>query len=156
MEAFDYLNNVYKELCEKSDIINKALSENGLKHKMGFFNNHYEKINDKFIVEYYPIPVISINGIGDIGIDINNVWFEAQISKEKAIAFDYTKLIGVIEFEIYGADDFLSELYDKEDTSGSIVYKIRNSCETNFCVLFSFGRNFNITKLLEAIHLFTV
>ena len=58
--------NVYKSLKNEMEL--KAL--------YNYYNGHYIKINDKYEYQKYPVPVISIEGKGDIGFNIDGVWIE--------------------------------------------------------------------------------
>ncbi len=154
MEKFTFLNGIYQEVHEKSAQVKHILSENGYAYAYGFHNNDSIKANGVFVTEYYPIPVFVVSGIGDIGIDIHNTWFEAALPKEKALRFDYTKILGFYDFELYGAIHFLVDLYSPRMRAPDIVKNIENSGDQDFHLLFNFGESLDAKGLLEVISLF--
>jgi hypothetical protein len=99
---FKQLNTVYKPMCEKSREICEVLQNKGYKISSGFYNKHSKKIDGEFSTEFFPIPVISIENIGDVGIDIDETWLEVVMSKEKAVDFDYSRIGEKYKFELYG------------------------------------------------------
>ncbi|MGI5898846.1 MAG: DUF3201 domain-containing protein [Christensenellales bacterium] len=81
----------------------------------GFYNNHYVKKESDWAVEYYPIPVISVKDVCDIGLDIDRTFVEFKLKKQAALAFDWT-IFGEFTFEVYGADDFLNDFYSPDSS----------------------------------------
>ena len=64
-------------------LVYKSLkNEMELKALYNYYNGHYIKINDKYEYQKYPVPVISIEGKGDIGFNIDGVWIEFFIDRE--------------------------------------------------------------------------
>ncbi|MCL1819255.1 MAG: DUF3201 domain-containing protein [Oscillospiraceae bacterium] len=151
MEVLNYLNEIYAPICAKYDEIRKALKKSGIQIKSGFFNNHSVKHNGVFVTETFPIPVISLNGIGDIGIDIDCVWLEIKLSKEKALRMDYHQIASEYRFEIYGEEDYLCDIYNDEMRVSDITANIENSQETTLCICFYFNNEVNIDELLKVV-----
>jgi hypothetical protein len=112
-------------------------------------------MDKSFVTEYYPIPVKSIINIGDIGIDIDNIWFEICLSKETAVSFNYSKILGLYKFEIYGAEDYLFDLYNEYVNPLDIIRNIEFSKETKFCLLIYFNKDCDFDKIIEVIHMFS-
>lgn len=50
--------------------------------RWGYYKQHSVKINDEWITKEYPIPVISVEHIGDIGIDIDHIFLEIVLTRE--------------------------------------------------------------------------
>ena len=150
----DTLNSIYEPMCKKCTEIREKLESAGLSVSNGFYNNHYVKVKNDFVVEHFPIPVIFIKNIGDIGIDIDSIWFEVKISKDKALLLDYEELINSYNINIYGADDFLNDFYHEKCDSALIKEKIRNSEETFICITFYFEDDVDIDELLKVIKRF--
>lgn len=155
IERFNSINNLYKELCAKADTIRKSIKSEGYDCTYGFFNNHSIKIDKSFVTEYYPIPVISISNIGDIGIDIDNIWFEICLSKETAVSFNYSKILGLYKFEIYGAEDYLSDLYNEDVNPLDIIRNIELSKETKVCLIIYFNKDCDFANIIKVIHMFS-
>ncbi len=153
MTAFDLMNSVYQRLCQTSAALRQMLTAEGFRHTHGFYNNHSVKRGGVFVTEHYPIPVISVDGIGDIGIDIENIWFEAALPREKALQFDYRQVAGM-QFELYGAVHFLDDLCDGNAPADQIVECIKESGEEKFCMLFTFGESVDLSALTALVRLF--
>lgn len=112
------LNNLYQPTMDTIALICKILNTKKLNYKLGFYNNHEIKVDNQFIKEIYPIPVVSCkaNNIDiDIGIDLatdNNYigFIELTLSKKNILLFDFNKLKNY-DFEIYGLDNYLEDYY---------------------------------------------
>jgi hypothetical protein len=156
MDVFDYLNKIYLPLWEKYNELCKGLKEAGLKIAGGFFNNHSVKHNNTFITEYFPIPVILMDNLGDVGIDIDSIWLEIKLSRAIALNLDYTQLASKYLFEVYGAENYLSDIYNEQINVSDIVSNIQRSEETTFCICFYFDEEVNVNELLNAISIFRV
>ena len=150
----DTLNSIYEPMCKKCAEIKKKIESAGFFASHGFYNNHYVKVKNDFVVEHFPIPVIFISNIGDIGIDIDSIWFELKISKDKALKLDYEDLINSYNINIYGADDFLNDFYHEKDDFALVKEKIRNSNETSICITFYFEKDTEIDKLVNVVEKF--
>lgn len=149
MDNFDILNSIYKPLCDKSAEIYQALKDAEYQVTCQFHNNHSVKRNNDFATEYFPIPVISIENLGDIGVDINSVWFEVVLPKEKAIKLDYANIANRYRVEIYGSDNFLCDLYNEQIDVSKIVSNISNSSEINICILFYLNMDVTCGEIIE-------
>lgn len=131
------LNLLYEPAIKTIELICKTLKSKKIDYKLGFYNNHEIKVDNKFVKEIYPIPVIScnVNNIEmDIGIDIaidNNYmgFIELTLNKKDILNFDFDKLNG-FGFEVYGLENCLEDYYfgDLEKTKEFI----RQSTEKNF------------------------
>lgn len=153
MDNFDMLNSIYKPLCDKSTDICRDLTAAGYHAKAQFHNNHSVKRNNDFATELFPIPVISVEKHGDIGIDVDSIWFEAVLPKEKAVLLDYAEITHGYKIEIYGCEDFLCDLYNELIDVSEIVGNISNSTETNICILFYLPKDASDDELIEIIRL---
>lgn len=154
IEFFNFLNETYKNLCASRSRIVYMLKSAGYEPKHGFYNNHSVRIDGEFVTEYYPIPVISVSGIGDIGIDIDGITLEAVLTRQQALELDYEKLLDRYDIEVYGAEDFLSDFYNKSMSRVNIIKNIEASNETKICVLFKLGMAATAEELLEVISIF--
>jgi len=150
------LNSIYKPIWDKANVIGRDLQGSGYTAKMGFFNNHSVKIDGCFVTEYYPIPVIFVEGAGDIGVDLDYVWFEAVLSKEKALSLDYSIIAKNYKFEIYGSQDHLIDIFNEKNAISDIVPCIKDSAETDFCVLFYFEQNVTACEITAIIQMLEV
>jgi len=153
---FEQLNTVYKPMCEKSGEICDCLQNKGYKISSGFYNNHSKRIDGEFATEFFPIPIISIENIGDIGIDIDEIWLEVVMPKEKAVDFDYSHIGEKHKFELYGADNYLTDLYNEHLNITDITEKIAASEESRFCILVYFEQDVDISDIIAATEIFAV
>jgi len=135
------LNDIYKPICDRADSISRDLQELGYTISIGFFNNHAVRIDGSFITELFPIPVISVKRVGDIGVDLDYVWFEVVFSKEKALSLDYVSIAKEYKFEVYGSREYLKDIYNGQMAVSDIVPGIKDSSETDFCILFYLEQN---------------
>ena len=135
------LNDIYKPIWDRANEIGRELQESGYTITKGFFNNHSVKINDSFVTEFFPIPVIFVEGVGEIGIDLDYVWFVAVFPKEKALSLHYDSIARDNKFEIYGSQDYLKDIFNEQIAISDIIPGIMDSSETDFCVQFYFEKN---------------
>lgn len=156
MDYFDILNSIYEPLCDKSAEISQELKKAGYQVTVQFHNNHSVKRNNAFATEYFPIPVISVEKFGDIGVDIDSIWFEAILPKEKAIKLDYANITNRYRIEIYGSDNFLCDLYNEQIDVSKIANNISNSSEMNVCILFYLNMDVTCSELLKISQLIAV
>jgi len=147
-ETLKLLNSIYKPLCEKSAEISTGFRSKGYAVTNGFYNNHSIRIGDGFTTEIFPIPVVFVEGVGDIGIDIETIWFEVKVSKEKALTLDYHDLESKYNFEIYGMEDYLTDIYNAQLTIPEISDKIRISPESSFCISFYISNESSTSDIL--------
>ena len=141
LNLVNQLNCIYKPIWDRAEIISRDLQEQGYTITRGFFNNHSVKIDGSFITEFFPIPVITVKGVGDIGVDLDYVWFEVVFPKEKALTLDYAFIAKEFKFEIYGSKEYLKDIYNVQMAVSDIVPGIIDSSETDFCILFYFEQS---------------
>ncbi len=153
-DIFNKLNEIYKPLCEKTTEIKNKLNELGFCVKSGFYNNHYVKCDNGFLTEHFPIPVISVENIGDIGIDINSIWIEIILSRDEAILLDYAHMAHIYNFEVYGVNEYLHDFYNAQSDPRLVVEKINNSEEKQICVAFYYAHESNTDELISIVRLF--
>jgi len=144
------LNDIYKPIWERTTNIGRDLQELGYKVTKGFHNNNSIKIDGNFITEFFPIPIITVEGVGDVGIDLDCVWFEVVVPKEKALSLDYTSIAKEYKIEVYGNENYLNDIYNEQISVSEIVPAIKASSETNICVLFYFEQCITANDIMTA------
>ena len=143
------LNEIYKILDEKAKDICQILN-----CTFSYYNGHYCKTNSgNYEKNYFPIPVISLKGVCDIEIDLNQISVTTKLTREAAISYDYQK-VKAYNFEAYGLENYLDDFYIDGDNVINMVNKIKNSREQT--VFFSFNFPFEVAintvcKLVEFI-----
>lgn len=154
-DAIERLNALYASACENADAVRKMFTDRGVKSKFGFYNNHAIAVDDGYIYELYPIPIVTLelDGVSaDIGFDIvsrnGNIGFlELTVDKAVLVEFDFTKLTEY-EFAIYGVEHYLDDYWfgDIEATKEMI----EKSDEKQFHIGFEFPDMAVLKKLLDA------
>jgi len=112
------LNNIYEPALKDINFLTEMLKNNNIEFILYFFNNHQIKINNKYIKELYPIPVVSckIKNIEfDLGVDIIKTnsyvgFVEITLNKKDILNFNFDKLKDFV-FEIYGVDNCLTDYF---------------------------------------------
>jgi hypothetical protein len=143
------LNEIYKPLWTKSLEIRAEAAARGFAARSGFYNNHSVRHGDDFAVEFFPIPVVSVDTLGDIGVDLSCVWAERQISREKALALDYAKMSAILNFEVYGAEDFLNDFYRFGMEAASTAERILAGNEKQICICLYFSMGSTARDILD-------
>ena len=125
------LNEIYKKLDDKAQDINKLL--HGV---LGYYNGHYHKNTaGNYERDYFPIPVISVKGLCDVEIELNQISITTKLTRKKAISYNFEK-VKSYHFEAYGVENYLDDFYFEGNTISSMIEKIKASKEEN--VFFSF------------------
>lgn len=125
------LNEIYEKIDKKAHEISEIIH-----CPFGYYNGHYYKNQyGNYEVDYFPIPVISIKGLCDIEIGLDQISVTAKLTREKAVSYNYEK-VKDYSFEAYGVENYLEDLFIAEDTIESMIDKIIKSKEEN--IFFSF------------------
>ena len=153
---FDQLNGFYEPMWNKAMDVKNNLTAAGYAASLGFYNNHYVKDGKDFAIEYYPIPIITVAEISDIGIDIDTYWIEIHLDKDRAALQDYPELTRLYNLEVYGAEGFYLDFYNNQTDPYEVAEKIKNSNETLINVTFYFDFHTKTDELINVIKQFTV
>lgn len=148
MDTIKQLNEIYLKLQEEKNIITDYLDSENYEYFVGYFPYHSFKENDEFYLEYYPIPVITLSERVDIGVDVNQIYFEFKLSREEAVMFDFNEL-SMYHFEVYGIEDYYNDFY-VEDNVDTVVQNIENSDEQEVGVSILIVKE-NITNTIKEI-----
>lgn len=143
------MNRIYKTADEDyQELLNRKC-----KCELIFCSNNYLYYDGEYHIQKYPIPVIDIKNSGDIGYNIDKIFFEFSFDKTifLDIAFGYI-LIKFKEVELYGGSNCLIDFYDEGDSVEDIKNKIRLSNEET--IMLSLYFDYNQEKIIESF--FTV
>ncbi len=110
MKELKILNEIYTKLHDDKNRVIAYLEELGYPYQVAYYPHHSFKKDNEFYLEEYPIPVITLNGLLDIGIDVDKIFFEFRLDKEMALEFDF-HIFEMYQFEVYGVDDFYDDFY---------------------------------------------
>lgn len=144
LTAHELLNAIYSKAQE----FHSFLNERGIGHKYGFYPKNYLKINGKQCLQEYPIPVCSFEKGGDIGFNLDGIFFEFFVDKktlEKAIYKTFFN--PAYRTEIYGAEHCMIDFLFEDDTAEKFLNKLRHSNEKTFGVSFYYHRQLSSQDL---------
>lgn len=120
------MNRIYK----RANNDYKELLSCGVDCKLDFFKDNYLHIEGQYQLQHYPIPIITVNEIGDIGFNLDRVFFEFAFEKSDFLSKDLGYLIHHFDsLEIYGSHNCLVDFYQKADTPEMIRDKVQHSDE---------------------------
>lgn len=146
----EILNREYEPLRSHTHKMLKALTAAGLEYEWGYFAQHTVRNGEEWFFEHYPIPVITVRGMGEIGFDLNQTFVEFKMDRVKALSFDFTQLKG-FAFEVYGIQEYLNDFYNARQSIQEIHDKIRGSDEEEVGVSLLFGYLEPVENILTAI-----
>ena len=147
------LNEIYKKLESKMHDITALLTSlhNGFDFTCGYFNGHYHKdANGKYVMDYFPIPVITVNGLCDIEIDFEKISISTKLEREEALKYEYEKLSEYV-FEAYGVEGYLDDFYVEGNTYAELVKNIENSAEKEIGFSFMFSGDVAAEEICKAV-----
>jgi len=150
MDMLNMLNEIYSEVNQKKNEMIHFLKENEFQYRCGYYNQHSVKVNDEWITEEYPIPVISIEQVGDLGIDINHVFLEIVVTREQALALDFGEF-EPYQFEVYGVENFLNDFYNNTLSLQDIHERVRISNEESIGISFFFSMDEPVGQIGNAV-----
>lgn len=150
IEKFETLNSIYKHLYEHTKSIVNELNKHNYICEWGYFGQHYIKHNKNWLLEYFPIPVIDVNGICDIGIDLEHIFIEYKLLKQTALKYDFNKLTKY-KFEVYGSEDYLNDFYNAEMDLNSVKSRIMDSEENDIGISIFLDINANVKEIIDVI-----
>lgn len=146
----ELLNAVYEPLCARSKALCTYLKEQGITYTCGFYNLHAVRKGDGFFTQHFPIPVVTAQGLGDFGFELDHVFFEAVSPREKALSLDFAALARDYDIEAYGAEDFLTDFYHAGMDIEGLPSRIEKSAEREVCLSLKFACDTPPKELLPA------
>lgn len=123
----DHLNRIYTRATKDyKGFLNRCVD-----CRLDFFKENYLHIDGQYRLQHYPIPIISVNEIGDIGYNLDQIFFEFALEKKDFLSKDLSDFINHYNsLEIYGGHDCLIDFNEKNDTPEMIRKKVQHSDET--------------------------
>lgn len=146
---FEQLNDIYAPLRVRADGLTGLLVQAGCDARWGWYGNHSVQVDGAYRTQEFPIPVVEVTELCDVGLDLDNCWLELHLSRAQALAFDWRKLPEGAE--VYGAEDYLSDFYHAGMDVDDIAGRIAESREENVHVALSFPRDAQDGELLAAV-----
>ncbi len=143
------LNQLYCQLSLKCAELTSGLTHRNFSVETGWYNGHYKKDEDgQYQMAYYPIPVISVNGVCDIEIDFEEIIVTSKLKREKAIQYAFLSF-SKIPFEAYGAENYLEDYYLTGMTIEQMHENISRSSEKEIGFNFIFKPEVTGNELFE-------
>lgn len=149
------LNEVYQKLEAKMhEITAPFLSlHKGHPFTCGYYSGHYFKNpNGEYTMDYFPIPVISLEKLCDIEIGLENISLSTKLSRDLALKFDYDKLCDY-HFEVYGVEKYLEDFYTEGNSIQELITNISNSSEKEIGVSFQLSWDVSPTQIEKLVRL---
>ena len=136
------LSEIYHPLEMKSFQILQGLQHRIFEPQLAYYSGHHRKSADGVHrVDYFPLPVITVDGFCDVVIDLDCVTVNSKLSRENALSFAYEQL-GAYEFEICDEDDDTIYHHHPHADTAPIRESLLKRSGKNF--RFSFRFDFNI------------
>jgi hypothetical protein len=133
-EIHNTLNKIFVYANETADF----LEHKQIDHQLQYIAGNYIKIDDAYELQAYPMPVILIKGKGEIGFNLDGIYFEFVMKKDTAMRLDIEAFSKDYEFELYGAEDTEQSYYKSGMSRDSFTNGIQKSKEKGFGIAFNF------------------
>lgn len=143
-EIHDRLNQIFVFANETAGFLNQEKIDNQLQ----FIAGNYLKIEDSYELQAYPIPVILVKGKGEIGFNLDGIYFEFVMKKETASRVDVGAFEKDYKFEIYGVEDKDQSYYREGMSKDSYEAGLKKSKEKGFGIAFYFENGFESAEEL--------
>ncbi|PKO17882.1 MAG: hypothetical protein CVU39_05215 [Chloroflexi bacterium HGW-Chloroflexi-10] len=132
LERIEILNRIYQPLHLKFKAVKAGLIANHFViNEAGWFNMHSVRNQDEFLDEFFPIPVLTVEGVIDIGLELDFTFVETTVSKEKIITFQPDNFTEY-DVEIYGVKNYLIDYYRSDIKVNNFLERIQMSDEQEF------------------------
>ena len=146
---FQQLDQIYAPLHDRARRLTQALARNGLEAKWGWYSDHSVLIDGTYQTERFPIPVVEVPGLCEIGFDLDGCWLETQLPREAALELDWGQLPE--DAEVYGVEDYLTDFYHAGMDKAGIAGRIAQSAEQAVNVALAFPPDVEDAVLLAAV-----
>ena len=136
-ETKQFINDIYKTINARlSKLIDKLNENAGYDIQVDYFPHHYYKSTDGLVLEEYPIPILTIDGIIEVGIDITHMYVELYLTKEKAKNIDFRSIER--PFDLYAEDELFEDVYNPTMNKNDILDNLELSQYEDFRLQFAF------------------
>ncbi len=135
MDAWETLNSIYEPMWRRTAALDRKLKEAGIPHGWDYCAFHSSLREGEYRMEYFPIPVITVEGVCDIGIELDSLLNDPHLSRAQALAFDGGAVPWT--FEVYGTENFLEDLCRPDMSSAELRAVIGQSGEEEIGIAFS-------------------
>ena len=146
---FQQLNQVYAPLRSKALRLSGVLAKMGIEAKWGWYANHSVKVDGEYQTEEFPIPVVDVGDLCEIGFNLDGCWLEFQLPRAAALTFDWGRLPG--DAEVYGVENYLLDFYCAGMDLSGIAGRIAASAEQAVNAALTFPADVELETLLAAV-----
>ncbi len=143
-EIHDTLNKIFVYANVTADF----LEQNKIDHQLQYTDGNTIKIDDAYELQAYPIPVILIKGKGEIGFNLDGIYFEFVMKKDTALRLEIEEFAKDYELEIFGVEDIEQSYYKSGMSRESYKKGIQNSKENGFGIAFNFDETIEPSEKL--------
>lgn len=151
MIDYKELNRIYYSLDTKKKKICKVLSKEKFSIEYGYYNGHYNRSDSgDFIMDYYPIPVISVKDLCDVEINLDRLSISSKLKRETALVYSFENFQN-IKFEVFGVEDYLADYYHEGKTIEEMKESISQSDEDEIAFDFYFDFDIDVKDVLDFI-----
>jgi len=122
INCHNLLNDIYSN-CE--DMFNRVKKQ--YKNvKMESYKGHYIRINGKYEYQKYFMPVVSVDGIGDICFNLDGISLEFFVNKNQLLNnCDFNSLLSLAyDVEVYDARDSTIDIYENNMSQNLFIEKL--------------------------------
>ena len=149
----DEMNEIYRGLENRMHRIVAPFASlhKGFDFSCGYYSGHYHKnVEGKYVMDFFPIPVVTVKGLCDIEIDLDKVSVSTKLRREVALKYSYEKMSGY-EFEVYGVDEYLNDFYVKGNSYSELVENIASSKEIEIGFSFLFSEDVGAEEIYKCV-----
>ncbi len=146
---FQQLNQVYAPLRGRAVCLTQALAQKGIAAKWGWYANHCVRVDGEYQTGEFPIPVVDVGDLCEIGFNLDDCWLEFQLPRAAALPFDWQRLPEGAE--VYGVEDYLLDFYRAGMDLAGTAARITASAEQAVSVALPFPADVEAETLLAAV-----
>ena len=146
--SIEELNLIYSRLREKAVRLTTTLKKLKADVCWGWYAGHNADIGGVSIYEEFPIPVVTVNDVCEIGIDIQGMYIEGKIYTQEADTFEWPMLSGY-DLTVCGASGYMNLLYDSRIDGREVLEDIMfayDGEDSELCIDLLFPKTPNIEK----------
>ena len=146
---FQQLNRVYAPLRGRALRLTDALAQKSIEAKWGWYANHSVRVDGEYQTDEFPIPVVDVGELCEIGFNLDECWLEFQLPRAAALAFDWGRLPE--DAEVYGVENYLLDFYRTGMDPAGIAGRIAASAEQAVNAALAFPADVELETLLAAV-----
>ena len=147
--TMEELNRIYAPLKEKTVRIVNTLERLGAEVEWGWYAGHSVDRRGELFYEEFPIPVITVKDVCEIGVDLKGAFIEGKLFASEADGADFGLLKG-LHFCVYGAESYLTDMFDSEKNDISELDELLfDTEETELCVNVEYSSTPTISEIVR-------